>query len=57
VTPERWRQIKEVLAEALEREPAERPRFVADVCGSDAELRGAVESLIQAEARDRKSVV
>ena len=52
MTPERWRQIKDVLAEALEREPTERPRFVAEVCGSDAELRGAVESLIQADARD-----
>jgi predicted ATPase/serine/threonine protein kinase len=52
VTPERWRRIKDVLASALEREPDERPRFVAEACGGDAELRGAVESLIRAEAGD-----
>ena len=41
VTPERWRQVKDVLASALERDPDERDRFVAEACGDDAELRGA----------------
>jgi predicted ATPase/serine/threonine protein kinase len=50
VTPERWRQVKDVLASALEREADERDRFVARACGDDAELRGAVESLIRADA-------
>jgi predicted ATPase len=52
MTPERWRQVKDVLASALERDPEERERFVARACGSDAELRGTVESLIRADARD-----
>ena len=52
MTPERWRQVKDVLGSALEREPEERLRFVAQACGDDAELRGAVESLIRADAHD-----
>jgi len=52
VTPERWRQVKDVLASALEREPEQRERFVAEACGDDADLRGAVESLIRADAHD-----
>jgi len=52
VTPERWQQVKYVLASALERGPEERSRFLAEACGDDADLRGAVESLIRAEARD-----
>jgi serine/threonine protein kinase len=52
VTPERWRQVKDVLASALERDPEQRPHFVADACGDDAELREAVESLIRADAHD-----
>src|SRR5687767_1805482 len=52
MTPERWRQVKDVLASALEREPEQRERFVAEACGHDAELRGAVESLIRADARE-----
>jgi non-specific serine/threonine protein kinase len=52
VTPERWRQVKDVLGSALEREPEERLRFVAEACGEDVELRGAVESLIRADAHD-----
>ena len=52
MTPEQWRQVKDVLASALEREPEQRPQFVAEACGDDAELRGAVESLIRADARD-----
>ena len=50
MTPERWRQLKGVLADALEREPGERSRYLAEACGDDAELRGDVESLIRAEA-------
>jgi Tol biopolymer transport system component len=52
VTPERWRQIKDVLADALDRQPGERSRYVAEACGDDAELKQEIESLIQAEARD-----
>jgi predicted ATPase/serine/threonine protein kinase len=52
MTPEQWRRVKDVLASALEREPDQRERFVAEACGGDAELRHAVESLIQADAHE-----
>ena len=52
MTPERWRQVKDVLAAALEREPEDRERFLADACGGDDGLRSAVETLIRADARD-----
>jgi eukaryotic-like serine/threonine-protein kinase len=50
MTPERWRQVKDVLASALERDPGERSRFVAEACSGDPELRDEVESLIRADA-------
>ena len=52
MTPERWQQVKFVLASALERGPEERSRFLAEACGGDAELRRQVDSLIRAEAHD-----
>ena len=45
MTPERWQQIKEVLAGALEREPGERPAYLDHVC-TDQSMRKEVESLI-----------
>src|SRR5271169_5832974 len=44
--PERWEQVKEILALALERSPAERSAFVLQACGTDHDLRAEVESLI-----------
>ena len=43
MTPDRWQQVKEVLAAALECEPGERAAFLARV---DPDLRGEVESLL-----------
>jgi serine/threonine protein kinase/tetratricopeptide (TPR) repeat protein len=43
---ERWEQVKEILALALERSPAERGGFVREACGDDSALRDEVESLI-----------
>jgi TolB-like protein len=45
VTPERWREVKELLAAALEREPEERPGYLHQAC-ADVELRREVESLL-----------
>jgi eukaryotic-like serine/threonine-protein kinase len=42
---ERWDQIKEILALALEREPEERSSFIRKACGEDEGLRAEVESL------------
>ena len=50
MTPERWRQVKEVLDGALEAEPASRTLCIAQACGDDADLRVEVESLLEFEA-------
>jgi predicted ATPase/serine/threonine protein kinase len=52
MTPERWRQVKDILASALEREPDQRARFLDQACGGDADLRAEVEALIRADARE-----
>jgi tetratricopeptide (TPR) repeat protein/predicted Ser/Thr protein kinase len=45
MTPERWQEVKEVLAGALEREPQERRAYLEQAC-SDSDLRHEVESLL-----------
>ena len=49
MTPERWQQVKAVLAEALERPPGERAALLEEACGGDPSLRAEVESLIACE--------
>jgi non-specific serine/threonine protein kinase/serine/threonine-protein kinase len=51
MTPERWQQVKALLAAVLERSPAERPAFLDEVCGTDAGLRAEIESLIAYEEK------
>jgi serine/threonine protein kinase len=46
MNPERWRKIERLYHLALEQEPAQRNRFLADACQDDAELRGEVGSLL-----------
>jgi eukaryotic-like serine/threonine-protein kinase len=46
MTPERWKQVDQLLQEALEREPAERAAFLAEACGRADDLRREVESLL-----------
>jgi non-specific serine/threonine protein kinase/serine/threonine-protein kinase len=48
VTPERWRQIKPLLASALDCPPAERAALLAAACASDGALQAEVESLLAA---------
>jgi serine/threonine-protein kinase len=45
-TPQRWKEIDGIFAAALERDSAERPKFLDEACAGDAELRKEVESLI-----------
>src|ERR1700674_623557 len=45
VTPDTWQRVKEVLAGALEREPADRPAYLDHAC-AEPSLRKEVESLI-----------
>ena len=49
MTPERWQQIKAVLAEANEQPPAERGSWLRTTCGDDDTLRHEVESLLALE--------
>jgi eukaryotic-like serine/threonine-protein kinase len=49
-TRERWSKIKEIVAAALERDPASRPPFLDQACSGDRELRAEVESLLSAHA-------
>ena len=52
VSAERWQAIDAIFADAVERPPAERSAFVANACGTDAELRAEVESLLAAHEGD-----
>ena len=48
--PERWRQLNDLFAAALERPAGERPDYLAGACGADTALRGEVETLLRAHA-------
>ena len=52
ISAERWAAIDAIFAEAAELPTAERPAFLANACGSDAELRVEVESLLAAHDGD-----
>ena len=44
--PEKWDQVKELFALALERNPEERSDFLRQACGADDSLRAEIESLL-----------
>ena len=46
LTPQRWQQVKEVLADALEHRPATRGTYLDAVCAGDAELKREAASLL-----------
>ena len=43
---ERWSRVEQVYHSARDRQPAERDRYLREVCGADEELRREVESLL-----------
>jgi tetratricopeptide (TPR) repeat protein len=51
MTGARWGEVKAILAEVLDTPPAERGPLLERLCGSDAELRASVESLLALEAQ------
>ena len=51
--PEQWQQVRELLADALELKPEDRPAFLDRVCSSDHALRREVERLIVASDEAR----
>jgi len=44
--PEKWDQVKELFALALERDPTERSNFLRQACAGDDSLRSEIESLL-----------
>ena len=44
--PEKWDQVKELFALALERDPEERGSFLRQACAGDESLRTEIESLL-----------
>jgi TolB-like protein/tetratricopeptide (TPR) repeat protein len=54
VTPERWQEVKKVLAGALERAPGERHAYLDQAC-AEPSLRREVESLIAAHEQTQSS--
>jgi non-specific serine/threonine protein kinase/serine/threonine-protein kinase len=51
MTAQRWGEVKTVLGAVLETAVGERPALLDQLCGSDAELRAAVEQLLAMEGR------
>ncbi len=45
-SPDRWRQIEDVFHHAIECDSGNRAAYLDEACGSDAELRREVESLL-----------
>jgi serine/threonine protein kinase/Tol biopolymer transport system component len=55
MTPERWQQIQDVLEEALQLAPDQRPAFLDQACSSDQSLRQEVETLLGSSSDVRSS--
>ena len=51
MTPERWQHVKQVLATALELDPAERASYLDSSYATDASLRGDLAPLLASEER------
>ena len=45
--PDRWQQVDELFAAALERDRADRPAYLDQACGDDQELRREVEKMLR----------
>jgi hypothetical protein len=51
MTPERFRQVRNLFEAALEKQPAERDMFVCEAAQSDEGLRAEVERMLDAHQR------
>ena len=49
MTPQRWQQVKEILADAREQPQAERRDWLTSTCAGDAELLAEVTSFLEQE--------
>jgi len=50
MTPEQWRRLETIVAEALDRDVAGRFAFLQEACGDDEVLRQEAQSLLGEEA-------
>src|SRR5687768_7864196 len=46
ITPERWQQVKHLLAEAMELDTARQRRFLDSACADDGDLRAEIDLLL-----------
>jgi serine/threonine-protein kinase len=51
MTPERWQAVKRLFEDALQREPAQRAGYLADVAKTDPTLADEVRALLSAQGR------
>src|SRR5215470_19159706 len=49
MTPERWREVTQIYGAVLSRTPERRAAAVAELCGTDNELRREIESLLESQ--------
>ena len=49
---DRWKRLWEIFHQALERDPSERAAFLAQACGSRADLRQRLEHLLIAHEHE-----
>lgn len=56
IETERWRQIEQLYQAALELGPIQREAFLDQACGSDAELRWQVESLLHCDEKAKNFI-
>lgn len=52
MTPERFRQIRNLFEAVVERPPNTRGGFLAEACQADSDLQDEVERLLAAHQRD-----
>jgi eukaryotic-like serine/threonine-protein kinase len=51
MTPELWERLNPLFMQAVERLPPERDAFIAEVCGTDSELRAELAALVAVHAQ------
>src|SRR5215471_14627114 len=49
MTPERWREVTQIYGAVVSQAPERRAATVAELCGTDEELRREIESLLQSK--------
>src|SRR5260370_10987789 len=54
MTPERWKQIDQLLEAALECEATQQANLIAKASESDEQLRGELESLLASHSRSEE---